>query len=106
MGYPPQQPYPPQGGQPQIDNNMTMSIVSIFLFWPLAIPAIIAASKVNPALQVGDYATAQQAAADSKRWSKLALIVGLCWYGVVVLCCIGYAVFVGFAATTTSVTTP
>ena len=52
MGYP--QQYPPQG-QPPIDNNMTMSIVSIFLFWPLAIPAIIAASKVNPALQAGDY---------------------------------------------------
>ncbi len=105
MGYPPQQPYPPQGGQPQIDNNMTMSIVSIFLFWPLAIPAIIAASKVNPALQVGDYATAQQAAADSKKWSKLALIIGLVWYGVVVLCCIGYFVFIAAAATSTSVTT-
>jgi hypothetical protein len=87
MGYPPQQ-YPPQG-QPPIDNNMTMSIVSIFLFWPLAIPAIISASKVNPALQAGDYATAQQAAADSKKWSKLALIVGLCWYGLVLVCCIG-----------------
>ena len=55
-GYPPQQPQQP------IDNNMTMSIVSIFLFWPLAIPAIINASKVNPALQVGDFATAQTAA--------------------------------------------
>ena len=58
MGYPPQQ-YPPQGQPQAIDNNMTMSIVSIFLFWPLAIPAIINASKVNPALQAGDYAGAQ-----------------------------------------------
>ena len=45
-GYPGQ---PPQ----QVDNNMTMSIVSIFLFWPLAIPAIINASKVNPLLAAG-----------------------------------------------------
>jgi Interferon-induced transmembrane protein len=83
--------YPPQG-QPQIDNNMTMSIVSIFLFWPLAIPAIINASKVNPALQQGDYAGAQTAAAESKRWSRLALIVGLIWYGLVVVCCIGFVI--------------
>src|SRR5690349_9994276 len=65
MGYPPQYPpqgYPPQGQPQPIDNNMTMSIVAIFLFWPLAIPAIINASKVNPALQVGDYAGAQNAA--------------------------------------------
>jgi hypothetical protein len=97
MGYP--QQYPPQGQPPQIDNNMTMSIVAIFLFWPLAIPAIINASKVNPALQAGDFATAQQAAADSKKWSKLALIIGLVWYGVVILCCIGYVVL---AASTTT----
>ncbi|HEX6872833.1 MAG TPA: CD225/dispanin family protein [Micromonosporaceae bacterium] len=82
-GYPGQ---PPQ----QVDNNMTMSIVSIFLFWPLAIPAIIAASKVNPLVQQGDIAGAQTAAAESKKWSKLALIVGLILWGVSILCCIIY----------------
>lgn len=80
-GYPQQQP-------PPIDNNMTMSIVAIFLFWPLAIPAIINASKVNPLLQQGDYAGAQAAAAESKKWSKWALIVGLVWIGLVVVCCL------------------
>lgn len=80
-GYP-QQP-PPQ----QIDNNMTMSIVAIFLFWPLAIPAIINASKVNPLLQQGDYAGAQAAAAESKKWSKWALIAGIAWIVIVLVCC-------------------
>jgi hypothetical protein len=80
-GYPGQQPQ-------QIDNNMTMSIVAIFLFWPLAIPAIINASKVNPLLQQGDWAGAQAAAAESKKWSKLALIIGLVWYVVALLCCV------------------
>lgn len=80
-GYPQQQP-------PQIDNNMTMSIVSIFLFWPLAIPAIINASKVNPLLQQGDYAGAQAAAAESKKWSKWALIIGLIGWAISILCCI------------------
>jgi hypothetical protein len=97
MGYP--QQYPPQGQPPQIDNNMTMSIVSIFLFWPLAIPAIINASKVNPALQVGDYATAQNAASESKKWSKLALIIGLSLWGLSILCCIGWFIL---AAVSTS----
>jgi hypothetical protein len=89
--------YPPQ--PPQIDNNMTMSIVSIFLFWPLAIPAIINASKVNPLLQQGDYAGAQAAAAESKRWSKLALIIGLIAWAVGIICCIVYfVVIIGSAA--------
>ncbi|WP_341717552.1 CD225/dispanin family protein [Micromonospora sp. FIMYZ51] len=81
-GYPSQ---PPQ----QIDNNMTMSIVAIFLFWPLAIPAIINASKVNPLLQQGDYAGAQAAAAESKKWSKWALIVGIAWIVLIIICCVG-----------------
>jgi hypothetical protein len=89
-----------QPGQPQVDNNMTMSIVSIFLFWPLAIPAIINASKVNTLLQQGDVMGAQAAAAESKKWSKLALIVGLIAWGVGLLCCIGY--FALFAAAANS----
>lgn len=74
--------------QPQIDNNMTMSIVSIFLFWPLAIPAIINANKVNPLLAAGDFAGAQAAAAESKKWSKLALIVGASIWVLSCICCI------------------
>ncbi|PWR13942.1 hypothetical protein DKT68_00450 [Micromonospora acroterricola] len=79
--------YHPQQQPPPINNNMTMSIVAIFLFWPLAIPAIINASKVNPLLQQGDYAGAQTAAAESRKWSKWALIVGIAWYVIVLLCC-------------------
>ena len=72
-GYPGQYP----GQPPEINNNMTMSIVSIFLFWPLAIPAIINASKVNGLAAAGDIAGAQAAANESRKWSKLALIIGL-----------------------------
>jgi Interferon-induced transmembrane protein len=92
------QPGYQQGQPPQIDNNMTMSIVSIFLFWPLAIPAIINASKVNPLLMQGDYAGASAAAAESKKWSKIALIVGGVAYGLSILCCIAQAVL--FSANT------
>lgn len=90
---------PGYSGQPQqIDNNMTMSIVSIFLFWPLAIPAIINASKVNPLVQQGDIMGAQAAAAESKKWSKLALIVGLIGWAIGIICCIVYFVALGSMA--------
>ena len=87
-----------QPGQPQIDNNMTMSIVAIFLFWPLAIPAIINASKVNPLLQQGDYAGAQTAANESKKWSKLALWIGISWYALWCVCGCIWFIAVGASA--------
>jgi hypothetical protein len=88
MGQPGYSGYPGQQPPQQVDNNMTMSIVSIFLFWPLAIPAIINASKVAPLVQQGDIAGATAAANESKKWSKLALIIGLILWGIIVLCCI------------------
>ena len=91
--------YPGQSPQ-QIDNNMTMSIVSLFLFWPLAIPALINASKVNPLLQQGDYAGAQAAAAESKKWSKLALIIGLIGWAVGIVCCILWFVVIAASSNT------
>jgi interferon-induced transmembrane protein len=90
------------GQPPAVDNNMTMSIVSIFLFWPLAIPAIISASKVNTLLQQGDYAGAQAAAADSKKWSKLAIIIGIVAYAVTILACCGIFGLGIFASSTPS----
>ena len=95
------QPGYQQGQPPQIDNNMTMSIVSIFLFWPLAIPAIINASKVNQLLGQGDYAGAQAAAAESKKWSKLALIIGLVLWGLGLICCIIQFAVLGSLGSTT-----
>jgi ABC-type Fe3+ transport system permease subunit len=78
-----------QPGAP-VSNNMTASIISIFFFWPLAIPAIINASKVNERLAAGDIAGAQTASDESRKWSKLAFIVGgILW----VLCCGGYLLF-------------
>jgi hypothetical protein len=82
------QPGHPNPAQQPVDNNMTMSIVAIFLFWPLAIPAIINASKVNPLLQQGDYAGAQAAAAESKKWSKWAIIIGAVWLAIFLVCCL------------------
>lgn len=99
------QPGYPNPAQPEpINNNMTMSIVAIFFFWPLAIPAIINASKVNPLLQQGDYAGAQAAAAESKKWSKWAIIIGCVWLAIVLVCCLagGLAGMMGSTTDTSS----
>jgi hypothetical protein len=82
----------PQYGQPvpaPIDSGMTRAIIAIFLFWPLAIPAIISASKVNDLAARGDLAGAQAAAEDSKKWSKLAFIIGGVLIALSVLGCCG-----------------
>jgi Interferon-induced transmembrane protein len=81
------QPGDQPGRPPQIDSNMTMSLVSLLLFLPLAIPAIVNAAKVKGLLRQGDYAGAQAAAAESKKWSKLATVLGIISYGVLVVCC-------------------
>jgi interferon-induced transmembrane protein len=67
---------------PSVKNNMTMSIISIFLFWPLAIPAIFNASKVNTLVAAGDIARAQRASAKSRKWSRLAIIAGIIVIGL------------------------
>ncbi len=72
--YPNHPPNQPQ--QPPVDNNMVMSIVSLLLFWPLGILAIINVSKVNSVLAVGDTAGAQHASAEAKKWSKWAIGAG------------------------------
>ena len=92
--------YPQQPGYPQqppvLGNNMTMSIVALFFFWPTAIAAVLNAAKVNPALQIGDVGSAQIAVAESKKWAKISIIIGACG---IVLCC-GLLVILFSAATT------
>ncbi|WP_412541581.1 CD225/dispanin family protein [Longispora sp. K20-0274] len=100
------QPYgQPAYGQPaptgEIKNHMAWAIISIFLFWPLAIPAIINASKVNSLLAAGDYAGAQVASEGAKKWAKIATIVGA---SVWVLSCVCYGalVVIGLGASSSS----
>jgi len=40
----------------------------IFCCWPFAIPALVSACKVNPALERGDLAEAQKASSEAKKW--------------------------------------
>jgi Interferon-induced transmembrane protein/DnaJ domain len=94
---PPPPPYqPPQPRHPSsvpvpFGTNMAASIVAFFFFWPFAIPAITFANRAAAAMRAGDYEAAWRAAVDSRRWSRLAFVVGAVALGLVfVCCCAGY----------------
>ena len=60
-----------------VPNYLWQSIVLIFCCWPLAIVAIVNATKVKPALEAGDEAAAREASAKAKKWCIITLIVGV-----------------------------
>jgi predicted secreted protein len=72
----PQMGYPAAPGGVKPNNYLAWSIVSIILFWPLGIAAIINATKVDPAWQMGNAAMAQEHSNKAKRFSMIATIIG------------------------------
>ena len=73
---------PPAGGSASgtVPNYLVPAIISIFCCWPLAIPAIIFATRVNSSVAAGNTAAAQEASAQAKKFMKLAFIIGsVCW---------------------------
>ncbi|GAA4912740.1 interferon-induced transmembrane protein [Stackebrandtia albiflava] len=90
---------PHAGGTPP-SNYLAASIVSIFCCWPFAIPAIIQANKVNQLWQAGDYAGAQEASKQAKKWMTIAFAVGIGWYVLwIVLYAVGAVALFGYGAT-------
>jgi Interferon-induced transmembrane protein len=79
------------------NNYLVLSILStIFCCWPLGIPAIVYASKVNTKFEEGDYEGAQEASKKAKTWiiwSVLAAFVILILYIVF----IGAAIFTSYS---------
>jgi hypothetical protein len=74
------QPVPPV--PEHIDNNMVMSVVALFFFWPVAIPAVVNAVKVNGLLAKGDHLGAQDAAFRARRFATAALAIGVVFWAV------------------------
>jgi hypothetical protein len=72
----PQMGYPAAPGGVKPNNYLAWSIVSIFLFWPLGIAAIINATKVDPACQMGNAVMAQEHSNKAKMFSMIATIIG------------------------------
>jgi hypothetical protein len=67
----------PVGGTPP-PNYLILSIfTTLCCCLPLGIVAIIFAAQVNSKYAAGDYAGAQAASANAKKWAIIALVVGI-----------------------------
>lgn len=77
-----------QAGKP--DNYLVWAIISVFLFWPLSIPAVLFASQVDGKWAMGDVAGAH----DSSRKARLFSLLSTAVFGVGILLTIAYFVFV------------
>lgn len=83
-------PPPPQAGPAaDIPNYLVIAILSIFCCWPLAIVALINATKVNKLVSTGDTNGAMEASAAAKKWAFIAIGAGVAVY---VLSAIGWVI--------------
>jgi hypothetical protein len=64
------------GGTPP-PNYLVWAIISVFLCWPLAIPAIIFSTQVNSKWQQGDAAGAADSSRKAKQFALWATIAGV-----------------------------
>ena len=72
------------------DNYLVFAILlTIFCCIPVGIVSIIYASQVNDAYNAGDYAKAQTASDNAKKWLIWTVVAGVIFY--VILMLIGYA---------------
>jgi len=80
------------------DNYLVISILStIFCCWPLGIPAIIQASKVNTKFAEGDYESAKRASKAARNWSIWSAIAALLFW-VLYIGFFGLALFAGLSS--------
>ena len=71
----------------EIKSHLAWAIVSILMFWPTGIPAIIHALKVNKALTSGDSTEAMNESLKARKWCKITLIT---WCALILLSiCLG-----------------
>lgn len=72
---------PGPGSPPAVPNHMAWLIACVVLFWPLAIPGIINASKVNALVAAGDYRGAKAASDKAGAWATWATVLGVILWG-------------------------
>jgi Interferon-induced transmembrane protein len=89
---PPPPPMPAYGASATEEiappSHLGWAIVSIVLFWPFAVPAIIFAAQVSSKWAVGDVAGAQASSEKAKNfaiWATIAFVIELVAFAVVAL---------------------
>ena len=68
----------PHARRPNIPNYLAPAILcTLFCCMPFGIVAIVQAAQVNGKLNVGDYAAAQKASNEAKKWCWISFLCGL-----------------------------
>ncbi len=74
-------PPPPMGGMaaagPPPANNLVLAILGLLCCWPIGIPAVIFAARVNGKWAQGDQAGAIEDSAKAKKFAMIALVLGI-----------------------------
>ncbi|MDS1114545.1 CD225/dispanin family protein [Gordonia westfalica] len=102
-----QQPYGSYPGGvapgPEPDNNLVWAILTTVLCClPLGIVAIVKSTSVSKLWAAGDFAGAQQAADDAKKWAMWGAIIGVVGSILIVVAYFVIAVLIIGASATTS----
>lgn len=66
-----------QPPSPPPPNHLVWAIISVFLCWPLAIPAIVFSTQVNSKWSAGDVQGAEDASRKAKQFALWATIAGI-----------------------------
>ena len=73
---------PASSSGPTVPSHMVGAIVSLLFCWPVGIPAIVFACKVNSKLKAGDITGAEKAS----KTAKILMIVGILGGILAVIC--------------------
>lgn len=78
----PPPPPAPQGGYgqpagPPPSNNLVLAILGLLCCWPIGIPAVVFAARVNGKWHSGDTAGAMADAEKAKKFAIIALVLGI-----------------------------
>jgi Interferon-induced transmembrane protein len=66
-----------ENGNPPKNWLVESILITLFCCLPLGIVGIINAANVNSRWAAGDYAGAERAAAEAKKWTKIGFITGI-----------------------------
>ncbi|MDR3260970.1 MAG: CD225/dispanin family protein [Tannerella sp.] len=90
---------PGEARPPMPENYMVWAVLAtVFCCLPLGIVSVISASKVSSAYYVGDYAGAQRAARDAKKWATWSALAAVIVIGLYILVYVVIFAVAGIAA--------
>lgn len=87
----------PAGAPRQYPAPIGWVIAAVILFWPTAIPALLASHRSARAAGAGDVATADREAASAKRWGVISVCVGAAIIVLSLVVSVLWAIFVAVA---------